>query len=34
MLGRPQARGFRPRTLGADMGYDTTAFVGTMRTRW
>jgi transposase len=32
MLGRLQDRGFRPRTLGADKGYDTSTFVGTVRT--
>ncbi|HXH24682.1 MAG TPA: IS5 family transposase [Vicinamibacterales bacterium] len=32
MLGRLQDRGFRPRTLGADKGYDTTSFVGIVRT--
>jgi IS5 family transposase len=31
MLGRLQDRGFRPRTLGADKGYDTTNFVGIVR---
>lgn len=32
LLGRLQDRGFRPRTLGADKGYDTTSFINTVRT--
>ena len=32
LLGRLQDRGFRPRTLGGDKGYDVAAFVHTVRT--